>query len=59
MNSDRAIIETNFSRLNAYQAVGGVHRRSVDDLGSTLNVLTGIVNLRRIRGTSDPKRSHR
>ena len=59
MNSDRAIIETNFSRLNAYQAVGGVYRRSVGDLGSTLNVLTGVVNLQRIMGTIDPKRSHR
>ena len=59
MNSDRAIIETNFSRINAYDAFGGVFRGTIEDLGASLNVIAGFINLQRIMGTIDPTRAHR
>ena len=59
MNSDRAIIETNFSRLNAFHSFGGVFRGTPDDLGMSLNVASGFINIQRIVGTIDPGRSHR
>ena len=59
MNSDRAIIETNFSRINAYDAFAGRFRGTVEDLGVSLNVTAGFINLQRIMGTIDPARSHR
>ena len=59
MNSVRAVIEMNFRRINSYRAIGGVYRGTINDLGMTLNVLTGIVNLQRIMGTIDPSRAHR
>ena len=55
----RAVIETAFRRINAYNAIGGVYRGAIGDLGMTLNVLTGIVDLRRIMGTIDPSGAHR
>ena len=59
MNSDRAIIETNFSRINAYDAFAGRFRGTIEDLGISLNVTAGFINLQRIMGTIDPARSHR
>ena len=59
MNSERAIIETNFSRINAYDAFGGVFRGTIEDLGMSLNVVAGFINLQRIMGTIDPARAHR
>ena len=43
MNSDRAIIETNFSRLNALHSFGGVFRGTPDDPGMSLNVASGFI----------------
>ena len=58
-SSARAAIETNFRRINSYRAIGDVYRGAISDLGMTLNVLAGIVNLQRIMGTIGPSGAHR
>ena len=58
-SSARAAIEANFRRIDSYRAIGDVYRGAISDLGMTLNVLTGIVNLQRIMGTIGPPGARR
>lgn len=59
IDAPRSVIETGFRRIKTYPLVGGIFRGSVAGLGDAVVFLTGVVNLQRIMGCVDPKRSHR
>ena len=59
INSPRSVAEHGFRRIKTYHLVGGIFRGTVGELGDTVVFITGVVNLQRIMGCVDPKRSHR
>ena len=59
IDAPKPVAESGFRMIKAYHLVGGIFHGTVGELGDTVVFLTGVVNLQRIMGYVDPKRSHR